>query len=223
MTHCHWVFVVDDAVLHEIAPRRAKAVAEAVLAERRPRVWISDRYAGQQNLATAQQICLAHVLRDVRFAADGGDAVIAPQLTRLLQWTIQVGRRRHEMADSTLRTDRGKAERRLDDLVAKPAPHPAGRELQALIKAWRSTFFIFFEDRRVPATNNESEREVRPSLVFREVTGRFRSPWGAEIHAGYRSLTSTAARNGQTASDAIRNIDPNALPTRSRTATAPTT
>jgi len=223
VTHWHWVFVADDAVLHEIAPRRAKAVAEAVLGERRPEVWISDRYAGQQNLATAQQICLAHVLRDVRFAADGGDTVIAPQLTRLLQWTIQVGRRRHELADSTLRTYRGKAERRLDDLVAKPAPHPAGRELQALIKAWRSTFFVFLEDRRVPATNNESEREVRPSVVFRKVTGGFRSPWGAEIHAGYRSLTSTAARTGQTAFDAIRDLVADALPTRSRTATAPTT
>jgi len=75
----------------------------------------------------------------------------------------------------------------------------------------------------VPATNNESEREVRPSVVFRKVTGGFRSPWGAEIHAGYRSLTSTAARTGQTAFDAIRDLVADALPTRSRTATAPTT
>ena len=29
--HWHWVFVTPDAVLHEIAPRRAKAVAEAVM------------------------------------------------------------------------------------------------------------------------------------------------------------------------------------------------
>ena len=133
VTHRHWVFVADDAVLHEIAPGRAKTVAEAVLGERRPEVWISDRYAGQQNLATAQQVCLTHVLRDVRYAADGGDTVIAPQLIRLLQWAVRVGKRRAELADSTLRTNRGKAERRLDDLVAKPAPHPAGRELQALI------------------------------------------------------------------------------------------
>jgi len=31
VTHWQWVFVSDHAVLHEIAPRRAKAVAEAVL------------------------------------------------------------------------------------------------------------------------------------------------------------------------------------------------
>lgn len=206
-----WVFVSDDAVLHEIAPRRAKAVAEAVLGDRRPEVWVSDRYAGQQDLAKAQQVCLAHVLRDVQYAADCGDTVVAPRLTRLLQWAIRVGRRRHDLAESTLRAYHGKAERRLDDLVAKPATHPAGRELQALIKAWRGKFFVFLEDRRVPATNNESEREVRHSVVFRKVTGGFRSDWGAEVHAGYRTLTSTATRTGQTAFQAIRDLVPSAL------------
>ncbi len=39
VTHWHWVFVSDKAVLHEIAPRRAKAVAEGVLCEHRPEVW----------------------------------------------------------------------------------------------------------------------------------------------------------------------------------------
>ena len=213
VTHWHWVFVSDNAVLHEIAPRRAKAVAEAVLGGRRPEVWVSDRYAGQQDLAKAQQVCLAHVLRDVQYAADCGDTVVAPQLTKLLQWAIRVGRRRHELADSTLQAYHGKVERRLDDLVAKPALHPAGRELQALIKAWRGKFFVFLEDRRAPATNNESEREVRPSVVFRKVTGGFRSTWGAEVHAGYRSLTSTAARTGQTAFQAIRDLVANPLPT----------
>ena len=52
VTHWQWVFVSDRAVLHEIAPpRRAKAGAEGVLGAHRPEIWISDRYAGQQNMA----------------------------------------------------------------------------------------------------------------------------------------------------------------------------
>jgi transposase len=223
VTHWHWVFVSDQAVLHEIAPRRAKATAEAVLGDRRPEVWVSDRYAGQQDLAKAQQVCLAHLLRDVQYAAECGDTVVARQLTRLLQWAIRVGRRRHELAESTLRAYHGKAERRLDELVARPASHPAGRELQALVKAWRCKFFVFLQDRRVPATNNESEREVRHSVVFRKVTGGFRSAWGAEVHAGYRTLTSTATRTGQTAFEAIRDLVASALPTPSEPDPAPAT
>jgi transposase len=66
-THWQWVFVSAKAVLHQIAPRRAKAVAEEVLGDHRPEVWVSDRYAGQQDLAPAYQVCLAHVLRDVQY------------------------------------------------------------------------------------------------------------------------------------------------------------
>ena len=61
-------------------------------------------------------------------------------------------------------------------------------------------------DRRVPATNNVSEREIRPSVVFRKVTGGFRSSSGAQAHAGYRSLTSTAKLAGQTAWQTIAQL-----------------
>ena len=204
--HWQWVFVTPEAVLHEIAPRRAKAVAEAVMGGHKPAVWISDRYAGQQEMARTHQVCLAHVLRDVQYAIDSGDRVFAPALAKLLAWTIAIGRRRGELKDSTLRQYRIKADCRLDRLLATPPPHSAGRTLQAQVKAWRTKFFVFIEDRRVSATNNVAEREIRPSVVFRKVTGGFRSDWGPSVHTGYRSLTSTARIAGKTAFDAIRDI-----------------
>jgi transposase len=202
-THWHWVFVSVKAVLHTIAPRRAKAVAEEVLGAHRPEVWVSDRYAGQQDLAPAHQVCLAHVLRDVQYAIDCGDTVFAPRLRELLRWAIRIGRRRDALRPTTLRHYHARAERRLDALVTMPAAHPAGRELQTAVKAWRTKFFVFLEDREVPATNNVCEREIRPSVVFRKVTGGFRSDWGAQIHAGYRSVTGTARLHGQTALNSI--------------------
>jgi transposase len=74
------------------------------------------------------------------------------------------------------------------------------------VKAWRTKFFVFLEDRRISATNNVAEREIRPSVVFRKVTGGFRSQWGPGVHAGYRSVTSTARIAGQTAYSAISEI-----------------
>ena len=204
VTQWQWVFISDQAVLHEIAPRRAKSVAEAVLNGHQPGVWVSDRYAGQQELGKVHQVCLAHVLRDVQYAIDCGDTVFAPKIRDHLRWAIRVGKRRSELKDSTLAAYAAKAERRLDALVACPAAHPAGKVLQRQIKAWRTKFFVFLSDREVPATNNISEREIRPSVVFRKVTNGFRSDWGAQIHAGYRSITGTARLKGQTAFDAVR-------------------
>ena len=213
VTHWQWSFVSDTAILHEIAPSRAKAVAEGVLGEHRPEVWVSDRYAGQQELAKNHQVCLAHVLRDVQYAIDCGDTVFAPRLRDLLLWAIGIGRRRDQLRDSTLRHYHGEADRRLDRLLGTRAAHPAGRILQEQAKAWRTKFFVFLADRRVPATNNISEREIRPSVVFRKVSGGFRSDWGAAVHAGYRSTVSTARLYGQTALQAIANlIDGNPLP-----------
>ncbi|MBP2307475.1 IS66 family transposase [Azospirillum melinis] len=99
-----------------------------------------------------------------------------------------------------------KAERRLDALLGVPAAHPAGRELQRQVKAWRGKFFVFLSDRRVPPTNNGSEQEIRPSVIFRKVTNGFRAEWGPGIHAGYRSVTGTARRQGQSAWTAIRDL-----------------
>jgi transposase len=204
VTHWHWVFHSERAVLHTVAPSRARAVAEEVLGGHRPAVWVSDRYAGQQELAAAHQVCLAHVLRDVQYAIDCGDTVVAPKIRDHLRRAIRVGRRRPGLTDGTLAAYAAKAERRLDALVGVPAAHPAGRELQRQVKAWRGKFFVFLADRRVPPTNNGSEREIRPSVVFRKVTNGFRSAWGPGIHAGYRSVTGTARLQGQTAWTAIR-------------------
>lgn len=56
----------------------------------------------------------------------------------------------------------------------------------------------------VAATNNISEREIRPSVVFRKVINGFPSDWGAQIHAGYRSVIGTARLSGKSALVAIR-------------------
>ena len=203
-----WVFCADNAILNEIVPRRAKAVAEDVLDSHRPEVWISDRYAGQQDLAATHQVCPAHVLRDVQYAIvisarRGGDEAFAPKLRDLLRWAIGVGKRRDGLKDSTLASYLARTETRLDNLLAVPAAHKAGQKLQRQIKAWRTKLFVLMTDRRVPATNNTSEHEVRPSVAFRKVTGGFRSNDGADTHAGYRTLTSTARLTGKTALDAV--------------------
>jgi hypothetical protein len=92
----------------------------------------------------------------------------------------RLGRRRDRLKDSTLRSYHARAERRLDDLLRRAPPTPAGRALRAQTKRWRAGFFVFLQDRSVPATNNAGERALRPSVValmelailtFRGVTG----------------------------------------------------
>ena len=51
-------------------------------------------------------------------------------------------------------------------------------------------------NRKVPATNNISEREIRPSVIQRKVTNGYRSKWAADAEAALRSTVDTARLSG---------------------------
>jgi transposase len=57
--------------------------------------------------------------------------------------------------------------------------------------------------RDVPYTNNGSERALRMSVIFRKVTGCFRSAWGAQFYAATLSVIATGKLHGKTALEAV--------------------
>ena len=75
-----------------------------------------------------------------------------------------------------------------------------GRKLRKRIAANRAHLFVFITNRDVPYTNNVSERNLRPSVIFRKVTNGFRCEWGAETYAAFRSVVSTAKVNRRSSS-----------------------
>jgi hypothetical protein len=64
--------------------------------------------------------------------------------------------------------------------------------------------FVFLKRRDAEPANNESERALRPSVIFRKVTNGFRSEWGAKTYADLCSIVETGRRNGRSALTAIR-------------------
>jgi len=199
-----WVFGSATAVAHCIAPSRGKAVVTEFLKGAAPEVWISDRLGAQMNHAKAHQVCLAHLLRDTRYAIDAGDKLFAPGFKFLLKRAFAVGRRRESLADSTLLAYRRDLDRRLGRLLAIEPDTVAGRKLIRGIEKCRDKLFVFVTRRDVPPTNNVSERRLRPSVIFRKVTNGFRSAWGATAYAAVCSVIETGMLRGLSALAAIR-------------------
>src|SRR3954462_12854324 len=79
-THWNWVFRNEQVVIHVIRPTRGRAVVAEVLGDHRPAIWVSDLYGAQRGHADAWQICLAHQLRDLRYAVEAGDTIFAPRM-----------------------------------------------------------------------------------------------------------------------------------------------
>lgn len=209
-----WVFHHADSAVFVADKHRSKAVVEAFLGDHRPDYWISDRYGGQMGWAQReQQVCLSHLIRDVQYAIEAGDAVFAPGLKGLLKRACAIGRRRDRLTDATLKTYAADLDRRLDRLMALVPSHPAGAKLQTVIKKTRRHLFVFVQNRDLTATNNGSERALRPCAIYRKITNGFRSEWGAALYADIRSVVETARRRSIRAIDAIRlTLDERPLP-----------
>jgi transposase len=200
-----WVFHHAQNAVFIADAARSKSVVEGFLGEHRPDYWVSDRYAGQLGFAAKDnQLCLAHLIRDAQYAIDCGDAVFAPGLRHLLARACRIGRRRERLKDATLRSYAAKLNAGLDTLMALVPSHKAGLKLQRVIKKIRGHLFVFLDCREVQATNNGSERALRPAVTFRKVTNGFRTSWGAKLYADIRSVIETARRRAIGALQAIR-------------------
>ena len=209
-----WVFHHGDSACFAIRPSRGKAVVAAFLGDVRPAFWVSDRLAAQMGWATREhQVCLAHLLRDVRYALEAGDDALAPRLMALLKRAVRIGRRRPELADATLAAYHARLQAGLDALLGIVPATEAGRKLRRIVKRFRQNLLVFVTNRAVPPTNNGSEQALRPCVVFRKVTNCFRSEWGAALYADVRSVLETARRRGIATFDAVRlTLDGTPLP-----------
>ena len=203
-TWWEWVFVGTLAVLHVIRPSRGKAVVQDLFGAIQPLVWVSDMLGSQRGHAVQWQVCLAHLLRDARYAVECGDTAFSAPFKRLLLRAVAIGRRRSTLKDTTLAQYHADLHRRLDRIMAAIPLGEPGRKLRKRIAANRAHLFVFVTNRDVPYTNNVSERHLRPSVIFRKVTNGFRCEWGAETYAAFRSVVSTAKANRAAVLEVLR-------------------
>jgi transposase len=117
---------------------------------------------------------------------------------------VAIGQRRPELKDTTLTQYRADLDRKLDRLLAVSPTTEAGHKLARGIRKCRGDLFVFITRRDVPATNNQCERALRPSVIFRKVTGGFRSQWGARAYADALSVIATGRLHGRSALHALR-------------------
>jgi transposase len=200
-----WVFHHGTSALFVAKNTRARSVVADILGDWRPDYWISDRYAGQLNWAAREhQVCLAHLIRDVQYAIDNGDRVLAPGVQQLLKDACAIGRRRDKLADATLKAYEAKLEKRLDRLMNLAPETPAGKKLHKILRKSRRHLFVFVTHREIEPTNNGSERAVRPCTIYRKITNGFRTEWAAALYANTRSVVETGRRRSVRAIDAIR-------------------
>jgi transposase len=190
-----WVFHAGDTAVFLADKGRGKDVPAAFLGDRRPDFWLSDRLGSQMGFgARGHQYCLAHLIRDARYAEEAGDGVFAPGLIALLRRACRIGRLRERFTHAQLADRRRQLVKALSLLLEVKPEHPEGAKLHAAIGKIRRNLFVFVTERALEPTNNASERALRPCTTWRKVTNGLRTAWGAALYADIRSLLETARR-----------------------------
>ena len=189
----HWVFRCEEAVVHHAAPTRGACVVHEIMDGHRPAVWLSDRYSAQQGHADRQQTCLAHLARDIAYACEAGEDLLAMRLRLWVDAAFRLARTIPTLAASTVASRRRKLERSLDDILAAPAICDLARDIQSRMRRARDQLLTFASfPGRVEAHNNACERDLRPAVIQRKNTNGYRAMWSAKGEAAVRTVVATA-------------------------------
>ena len=189
----HWVFRCAEAVVHQAAPTRGAVVVREMMDGHRPEVWCSDRYGAQQGHAQAHQTCLAHLARDVAYAALAGEDALPMRLKLWLHKAFGLARDIETLAASTIATRRRALERTLQDILDTPTSCELARVVQNKFRRASDQLLTFaLWPGQVEATNNACERDLRPAVVQRKVTNGYRAMWAAQGEADVRTVVDTA-------------------------------
>jgi len=199
--HWQWVFQTPTLAYFTIVPGRSSAVIVKVMDDATPRVWISDLFGSQLcHPADAHQVCLAHQVRDLQYMIDRDGCSWAGAMQTLFYDTMTLTQQR-QTDDFQIQAD--DLYQRLDRLLDTYPIHDDSQRLWRRYRKHRDALLLCLRDDDVPPTNNASEQALRNSVIYRKVTGGFRTTWGAAVYANIISILETARRQGQSIADTL--------------------
>lgn len=172
-------------------------------------VYISDSLPAQLKIKSlAKQLCLAHLMRELKNFESSFNSKWAGELKQLFKKTIEYERamKREDYSKSNPKII--EFEQNLSDLLTKEIKGRQQKEsafVNRLIKNRQSIFtFLYFEE--VPPDNNGAERAIRNVKVKMKISNQFKSFEFAQHYAVIRSVIDTTIKNSMNVLDALANL-----------------
>ncbi len=198
VNHWQWVFQTPELAYYVIRRSRSAQVLQEVMAEAQPEVWVSDVLSSQMcHPAQRYQICLAHQVRALQYEIDAHNCAWAAAVQALLERAMGLGKQRHTLSAEAYQHQVTHIDFQMDDLLKAYPEFKGSQRLWRRYRKHRDSLFVFLHRSDVPPTNNASEQALRNSVIYRKVTGGFRSEWGAQLYANLISILETARRQGR--------------------------
>ena len=190
-----WLFCTAALSLFLFKTTRSASVPKGVFGEKHlPGVLVVDRYNAYNKLPLTIQYCYAHLLRDLekleKDFTDEEEAVrFSAALIPLLSEAMHLASK--DLSDEEYYRQARELKEKIMTVCRSPARHLGVRAFQDIFVDHEGRLFHWTEDRRIPAHNNRSERELRPTVIARKVSFGSSSDAGAETRSILMSVIHT--------------------------------
>lgn len=169
-------------------------------------IYVSDSLPAQLKINTrAKQLCLAHLMRELKCFENAFNCTWSPKLKQLFKDAISY-KKQMTIEDYLATNQKVKEfENQLTELL-KADYSGKHKKLRAFIKRLiknRDSIFTFLYHLEVPPDNNGSERAIRNAKVKMKISNQFRSFDFANHYAIIRSVIDTTIKNSKNVFDAL--------------------
>ena len=169
-------------------------------------VLVSDCWAAQiKTPARQHQICIAHLLRELKNFQQALDCQWSAEVQTLLMEAIKLKKNLHP-ADYLYPNAAIQNIEKQMDLLLKADCSTKHKKVQAFVKRlikYRQYIFSFLYYPKVPPDNNASERAIRNAKVKMKISGQFKTEKGAVRFSVLRSVVDTIKKNHQNIFDGL--------------------
>ena len=193
----HWTFQNTTNTLVVVDKSRGTKVINKTFANGFKNACIvHDNYSAYSSLeCKSEQLCLAHKMRDLNYAIESDDTMLAKSLKQLLKEAIRDDK--EELTQEQRVTLKKQYDKSLEYLLSMPTllKSETEKQVKSITKS-KDKIFIFLLDKDIPADNNASERAIRNIKVKQKVSTQFKSFEGAVYYSNIRSIVDTSRKRG---------------------------
>lgn len=202
-SHWAWVACTENLTLYRIVKGRGRDVAVSLIGKDYQGCAHSDFLNTYASLNCRQSKCCFHLLTKIKHllkVCETDDKATRRrfliQLKRIIQDAIGLWHEQGRCSEELFSAQRANIESRLDNLLARKPKDPENRRLWRRVTKYRPQILKFLYDPDAEPTNSRAERQLRPLVVERKLSGGNRSERGAERIAVMHSVCATLKQRG---------------------------
>lgn len=193
-----WLFATRQISILLFGKNRSAAVPQQLFGKKKcPGVLVVDRYSGYNKLPSKIQYCYAHLLREVQdlekeFPQDPEIKAFVAAVAPLLAKAMSLNQK--NISDPQFYEKAKKLKAKIKAAMNSAAQNLAIRRIQDIFRDNQNRLYHWAEDRRVPAHNNQAERDLRPSVIARKISGGSNSQNGAKTRSILTTILQTMTK-----------------------------